>query len=191
MIALISALDLRALLALYGGAEGAWAVPMLVLTVVFSGWLSLALVPLLWLGRTRRFALPLALGVAAQAVLVWAIKAAVGRVRPWIALGLPAPIGAPHDGSFPSGHAAGNFCVAAFLALALPAAWPDARGRARLVAVVAVGLAALVAVSRVYLGAHFPSDVVCGAALGALVGALAGKVYALRAVGVERAPKRS
>jgi undecaprenyl-diphosphatase len=96
----------------------------------------------------------------------------------------------PSDFSFPSGHAAGCFCVAAFLALALPAAWPDSRRRARLLTALAGGLAVLIAVSRVYLGAHFPSDVIAGALLGALVGALAGGVYARGRTGVERAAKR-
>jgi len=170
--------DHRALLAVYGGAHGAWAWPMIALTILGGGWSALLLVPMVWHPRTRRFAGALASAIVAQAVLVWAAKRAVGRVRPWISLGLPAPLGAPHDGSFPSGHAAGSFCVAAFLALALPAAWPGAPARARLVAGGAFVLAALVALSRVYLGAHFPSDVLCGALLGALIGALAGGLYA-------------
>jgi undecaprenyl-diphosphatase len=174
----VSDLDVRALLAVYGGAQGAWGVPMLVATFIGEGWSALLLLPLLVWPRTRRFAAALTLGVAAQALLVVAIKAAVGRVRPWITLGLPPPVGLPHDGSFPSGHAAGSFCVATFLALALPVAWPEARGRARAVALFAVALAALIAASRVYLGAHFPSDVVAGATLGALFGALAAALYA-------------
>jgi undecaprenyl-diphosphatase len=181
MLPAVTELDRHALLAVYGGAGGAWSVPMLAATLVGEGWSVLALVPLLAWARTRRFATALTVGVVAQAVLVWALKAAVGRIRPWIALGLPAPFGSPHDGSFPSGHAAGSFCVAAFLALALPVAWPGSRGRARLVTVVAAALAVLIATSRVYLGAHFPSDVLAGALLGALVGALCAGFYARRA----------
>lgn len=173
--------DVRALLAMYGGApHGLLFGPMLALTIVGGGWASLLLVPLLLHGRTRAFAMALALAVVTQALLVTAIKAIVGRARPWIALGLPPPIGAPHDGSFPSGHAAGNFCVAAFLAVALPAIWPHAPARARVLTAVAVVFAALVAASRVYLGAHFPSDVLAGAVLGALVGGAAGVLYVRR-----------
>ena len=172
--------DVRALLALYGGAHGLLSAPMLALTIVGGGWASLLLVPLLLHPRTRAFALPLGLAVGTQALLVWAIKALVGRARPWIALGLPAPFGAPHDGSFPSGHAAGNFCVAAFLAVALPAIWPQAPTRTRALTAVAVVFATLVAASRVYLGAHFPSDVLAGAVLGALVGGAAGVLYVRR-----------
>jgi undecaprenyl-diphosphatase len=147
---------------------------MLVATVVGGGWGTLGLLPLLWHGATRRFAAALVAAVAAQAVMVWATKLAVGRVRPWIAFGWPPPLGAPCDGSFPSGHAAGSFCVAGFLLLALPSVWPHARARSRVVAGVAFMAAALVAVSRVVLGAHFPSDVLGGAMLGATVGAMAG-----------------
>jgi undecaprenyl-diphosphatase len=187
-------LDLRALFALYGGAHGAWALPMVAATLLGEGWTALALLPLLGWARTRRFAGLLAAGVAVQAVLVWGLKQAVGRVRPWIALGLQDHFGSPHDPSFPSGHAAGCFCVAAFLALALPVAWPDARRRAWAVAGLAGAVAVLIALSRVYLGVHFPSDVVAGAILGTLVGAVAGRLYArgpLRGrTGVERAAKR-
>jgi undecaprenyl-diphosphatase len=173
----MSDLDLRALWAVYGGAGGTWSLPMLAATVLGAGWSAAALLPLLAWSKTRRFASALTAGVVLQAVLVWALKAAIGRVRPWIALGLPAPIGTPHDPSFPSGHAAGSFCVAGFLALALPAAWPDAPGRARGVALAALLLAGLIATSRVYLGAHFPSDVLAGGLLGALVGAGAATFY--------------
>jgi undecaprenyl-diphosphatase len=182
-------LDVRALEALYGGAHGSLSALMTAATVVGEGWSALLLLPLLGVARTRRFAGLLSLAILAQAVLVWALKAAVGRVRPWIALGLPAPIGSPHDFSFPSGHAAGSFCLAAFLWLALPVAWPSWPGRARAAASMAFVYAALVAASRVYLGAHFPGDVVIGALLGGGIGAMAGLAYLRRApfAGVEEA----
>lgn len=182
-------LDVRALLALYGGAHGTWSTLMTALTVVGEGWSALLLLPLLWHVRTRAFAGPLAAGVVVQAVLVWGLKALVGRTRPWIALGLPAPIGTPHDCSFPSGHAAGAFCLAAFLAVALPVTWPHAPRRVKVLVAVAFLYAALVAGSRVYLGAHFPSDVVVGAALGGAIGAAAAVVYA-RLAQLDRVAKK-
>lgn len=174
----VADLDVRTLLAVYGGAHGAWGPVMVGLTLIGTGWSTLALVPMIWHTRTRRFAAALAIAIAIQAALVWGLKRAVGRVRPWIALGLPQPIGAPHDASFPSGHAAGCFCVAAFVALALPAAWPRFPRRCHVVAMLAGLVAALVAFSRIYLGAHFPTDVAGGALLGALVGSVAGELYA-------------
>jgi undecaprenyl-diphosphatase len=132
----------------------------------------------------------LAAGILTQAILVKVLKEAFGRVRPWIALDLPAPIRSPHDPSFPSGHAAGCFCVAVFFAVALPVAWPDRQGQARAVAALATMLALLIALSRVYLGAHFPADVVAGALLGGLVGGVAGSRYARGRSGVECAAKK-
>jgi len=149
-------------------------------TLVGEGWSALLLLPLLWVARTRRFAGLLTAAVVTQSVIVWAMKAAIGRVRPWIALGLPEPIGAPHDFSFPSGHAAGSACLAAFLVLALPVAWPASPRWARAVGAAACAYAALVAASRVYLGAHFPSDVIVGALLGAAIGSAAGFAYIRR-----------
>jgi membrane-associated phospholipid phosphatase len=174
-------LDLRALQAFYGGPAGTWAGWMVALTVLGSGWTALAVLPLLALPSTRRFGAALTLAILTQAALVVVLKAAVGRVRPWIVLKLPAPFTAPHDGSFPSGHAAGSFCVAAFLVLALPVAWPASPRAARAVGVATVALAASIASSRVYLGAHFPGDVAAGAILGAVIGGCAAAWYAVGA----------
>ncbi|HEY4014946.1 MAG TPA: phosphatase PAP2 family protein [Polyangiaceae bacterium] len=170
----MAGIDLRAFWALYGGDHGVLRPMMIAFTLLGSGWAVWALVPLLWHPPSRGFARALAAAIAVQAVLVWSLKLAVGRVRPWIALSLPSPIGAPHDPSFPSGHASGSFCVAAFLWLALPwpktrAPWHTAAGRAGI-----LGASAFVGLSRVYLGAHFPGDVVAGAVLGASIGTLAG-----------------
>jgi undecaprenyl-diphosphatase len=180
-------LDMEALLAAYGGAHGTWSRAMLAITVVGGGWSALLLLPLLAWTRTRRFAGALALTVGAQAASVFILKAIVGRTRPWIALGYPAPFGAPHDGSFPSGHAAGSFCLAGFLMVVLPAigaadsagAGVPAAGasRAQLIAAVSVVFAALVALSRVYLGAHWPSDVLAGALMGWAFGVAGGGLY--------------
>ena len=169
--------DAHTFFAIYGGADGTWGTLMVLVTLLGGGWAAFALAPMIWHVRTRRFAVALALALAVQAVLVWCLKRVFGRVRPWIALGLPQPIGAPRDPSFPSGHAAGSFCVAAFLALALPAIRPLSPWLRAFVVALAGIVAALVAISRVYLGAHFPSDVVVGALLGTLVGAIAALFY--------------
>jgi membrane-associated phospholipid phosphatase len=171
-------LDVRTLHAIYGGAHGAWGPIMIGFTLIGTGWSALALLPLIWHSRTRNFAAMLAIAVGIQAALVWILKRTFGRVRPWIALGLPQPVGSPHDFSFPSGHAAGCFCVAAFVVLALPATWPAFPRRRQALVTLAAVIASLVALSRVYLGAHFPTDVAAGALLGALVGTAAGGRYA-------------
>ena len=88
-----------------------------------------------------------------------AIKALVDRPRPPLRYPLPKTlVPVPHDASFPSGHAATSFAAATMLSFAFPALAP-----ALLI------LAAAVAFSRVYVGVHYPLDIVGGAALGALV----------------------
>jgi undecaprenyl-diphosphatase len=92
-----------------------------------------------------------------------ALKSAIGRTRPFVGDPHVHPsIGLPHDPSMPSGHAMNAFTGAVLLALVVPRArWP------------LLGLAALIALSRVYLGVHFPSDAIAGAILGTAVGAAA------------------
>lgn len=101
------------------------------------------------------------LAVVLASVLSDAVmKPAFGRQRPFVASPTLQVVGErPANGSFPSGHAAA--CVAG--ALLLASTWPQARRWLWL-------FAALVAVSRVYLGVHFPTDVIGGALVGWAVG---------------------
>lgn len=101
--------------------------------------------------------LQLLFAVVVTAVVVFALKFAIGRTRPCYALHAGAWCTPPTDPSFPSGHAAGSMAVAVTLARRAPT-------RAALLLLVA---AAGVAWSRVVLGVHFPSDVLAGAVLGA------------------------
>jgi len=105
-----------------------------------------------------------ALGVAA--VCVWSsdlialgIKAATNRPRPFEDIAEPGPlITATVGSSLPSGHAATSFAGAVVLATVVRRAAPAL-----------FVLAAAIAFSRVYVGVHYPSDVLAGAALGSLV----------------------
>jgi membrane-associated phospholipid phosphatase len=65
----------------------------------------------------------------------------------------------PHSHSFPSGHATTSFACATVLALMIPG-----------LALPVFVLAAAVAWSRVYVGVHFPLDVLAGAVLGVAIG---------------------
>jgi undecaprenyl-diphosphatase len=87
-----------------------------------------------------------------------ALKLVVRRRRPELP-GLPPLVTTPTQLSFPSAHATSGFAAARAFAGLLPAAPLRA-------------LAATLALSRVWLGVHYPSDVLAGAALGTLLGGL-------------------
>jgi membrane-associated phospholipid phosphatase len=93
----------------------------------------------------------------------------------WVKWPLIAVVGAvPGSASFPSGHAATAFAAAVAVGVLYP------RIRTPLLA-----LAATVALSRVYLGVHFATDVLAGSVLGAAIGLATG-----RAAGwVQQAPR--
>jgi membrane-associated phospholipid phosphatase len=89
-----------------------------------------------------------------------AIKQAVKRRRPQLK-GLPQLTPVVSKLSFPSAHATTSFAAATCYSVALPQAAP-----------LFYATATFFAVSRPYLGVHYPSDVVAGAALGTGIGRL-------------------
>jgi membrane-associated phospholipid phosphatase len=99
--------------------------------------------------------------VAPAAINVnYVVKLAIGRERPLIE-GHPALARAPSKLSFPSAHATSSLAAATALGRVEP------RARLPLYA-----LAAAICVGRPYLGMHYPSDVLAGAALGLAIGAM-------------------
>ena len=87
------------------------------------------------------------------------IKNLVGRVRPYDAIReLQALVPPLRDSSFPSGHSACSFAVAVVVFRNLP----------KKIGVPVLVLAFLISLSRIYVGVHYPTDVVCGAIFGTL-----------------------
>ena len=123
-------------------------------------WILLAAV-LLLLRRQRRYGAAVACGLVLDLVACnLVLKPLIGRVRPFAVnpdvLLLIAP---PGDASFPSGHTAASFAAVFALRSAGSPLWKPA-----------LVLAAVIALSRLYLYVHWPSDVLGGALLGAAVG---------------------
>jgi undecaprenyl-diphosphatase len=176
--------DERLFRILYGAQGGSLTWAAVVFTLLGEGWVVLALVPLLFWRRYRRWALALAGVLAVNATAVAGLKLLVGRVRP--CNGLPGVAclwgDAPTDYSFPSGHAAGSFAFAAFVAgVAFLSDEPRASPSVKALAAASLFVAVFISLSRVYLGVHFPGDVLAGSCLGAGLGLLGARLYLRRA----------
>ncbi len=135
--------------------------PWLDLMMLGFTYLGLAFLPALaialLMGQHRRVGLAILAALAASLVLTFIFQYLALRPRPE-AVRLLVPT--PNFPSFPSGHAAAAFATAAVLSLTYRRWWG-----------LALAGASLIAVSRVYLGVHYPSDSLAGAMLGAGVGA--------------------
>ncbi len=147
-----------------------WANPaldpfMVALSVLGGYFVILYVLPIWFSGRKTRafdYLVALALALALTAV----IKFVVERPRPDEVLAgvriVPVPsLFAEPDSAFPSGHVARIAVLAAILVLILPD-WKFALPLAVFIL--------LEALSRIYVGAHWPTDTISGAALGIGIG---------------------
>jgi undecaprenyl-diphosphatase len=144
-----------------------------------------AVVWLLWRHRAGRLALWVAATCAVAALAQNSLKAAVGRARPvW-----PDPVDSAHYAAFPSGHAMTATVVCGLL-LWLLRRYGAGRLLWRTALTVAVVSVLGVGLTRIWLGVHWPSDVVGGWLLGALLVALAVTSYERWRGGKEKPPRR-
>jgi undecaprenyl-diphosphatase len=119
-----------------------------------------AILALLW--RKPWFLAVLVTSDLAAYGLTLLLQAWIGRARPPSVYPEPKPlVNVPHTAAFPSGHASTAFACATVIA------WASRR-----FAVPAYVLAAAIAWSRVYVGVHWPLDVLGGALLGVAMGTL-------------------
>jgi undecaprenyl-diphosphatase len=113
-----------------------------------------------------------AFALAASHALVQLLKRTIVRPRPQLPPGMSSLVAPPDRFSFPSGHAAASMSLSLALAAALPTP----------IALILLSVAAIVGLSRCYLGVHYPGDVLVGWTLAAL--AVMAAPYALPLLGL-------
>lgn len=118
----------------------------------------LACVAMLIFKKSRCAGVAAAISLIIEAICVnGLLKNLIMRDRPFNVIeGLSILIETPHDYSFPSGHAGSSFAVAMVILLILPRRW----------GIPAIITAVVMAMSRIYVGVHFPSDILAGAVIG-------------------------
>lgn len=145
--------------------HAAWAdVWMIGLTRLGDGWLWGAVVLAALQARSLRVLVAGAIACGVANLVFAVMKRTTGRQRPCHAhRDLRAPASARDYYSFPSGHSINAFAAVTILEAVV---WPSV---VPLLLVIAFGIA----VSRVYLRLHYPTDVLVGALLGRLLGTVA------------------
>lgn len=126
-------------------------------------WLALTFL-MFFIPKTRRAALASTLGIVFVYITCNLItKNLVNRIRPYeVVEGLERLVAKPTDASFPSGHTAISFGSAVALFFYLD----------RRLGIGLLSLAAMIAWSRLYVGVHYPTDVLGGLVFGVTMGIL-------------------
>ena len=139
-------------------------------------WIALSLAMLFRKPTRRAGALALCAMLLGLIVTNLTIKPLISRPRPWLDWPIVPLVVENDPNSFPSGHT----CAAFAAAMAWVRTLPQRRDRV-IVAVMAV----LMGLSRLYVGVHYPSDVLAGAVIGSLCAWAVWKVYRFTRTGKE------
>lgn len=133
-------------------------------------WIALAVL-LLLLKKQRKHGLAVSFALILDLVSCnLLLKPLIGRVRPFaLVSGMELMVAPPLDASFPSGHTAASFAVVFALKASGSPLWKPA-----------LVWAVLMAFSRLYLYVHWPTDVLGGILLGAVVGWIGTKLVQKR-----------
>ena len=126
-------------------------------------WIVIALF-LLIQKKTRKIGIMCILGLVLSVLINNEIlKNIVCRPRPFNAIHGLTSLAFPKDFSFPSGHTGSSFAAAIVIFRNLP----------KKLGIPSLVLAFMIAVSRLYIGVHYPTDVICGVITGAVCAFLA------------------
>ena len=146
-------------------ADGWWSSSVLDhvlpwLTYLGSHYAFVLFIILSWaITRKRKVLRYLILLYAIQSTVIYSLKFLIQRQRPFLFLEIASKLskgpGEILDPSFPSAHAAFSFMMATLLAAWFPRYW-----------IIFFIIAVFVSWTRIYLGVHYPTDVIVGAILG-------------------------
>jgi len=114
---------------------------------------------LLWTKTRRVYLAGLFASLLGAAGTAYVLKEVVGRLRPSGSI----PTGIETDFSFPSGHATVSMAFYGFTAYVLCRLYPE---RTKIILSTATIIILLIGFSRLYLGLHFPTDVIAGYCVG-------------------------
>ena len=124
---------------------------------IFLTFTGLIVVGSLFYKNKRNAALVFSVTMVGEIAMSFFLKGWFHRIR-------PVPFfeyALPDSYSFPSGHAFGSFCFFGILAWISLLSVESLRAKV-IISVIAISLILLIGLSRIYLGVHFPSDVVAG-----------------------------
>jgi undecaprenyl-diphosphatase len=131
-------------------------------------WILLAVI-LLFFKKTRPLGIMAGIGLAFSVLINNVlIKPNVGRIRPYeVIQGLQLLIEKQHDPSFPSGHSGASFAAAVVFLVKGP----------KKLGIPAIIVAFLIAFSRLYVGVHYPTDVIAGIITGTFCAIIAMMIW--------------